>query len=115
MITSNIAEVQAEIEQRLLSLDADINVALETELDAFVERMQAVTPVVTGRMKANYYVEQTGIESYDVSDLQEYTGVVIYGRPGAKDNPELQHVINEEEQILEDLFEATVTTAVRGW
>jgi hypothetical protein len=93
-------------------LEADLDQAIEAELAAFVARMEAVTPVRTGRMKAGYTVNQEGPGLFTVQDRQDYAGYVVYGTRRMRANPALRHLVDQEDLELELALEASLALAM---
>lgn len=110
-------EAEAELTRTGSSIDAWLDVALEEELNAFIERARPITPVISGNMKRDYSVGYEGPGHFDVRDEMFYAGWVAYeGTPGGrmKPNPGLKRLIDDEETEMALALVASLSRLVGG-
>lgn len=109
-----MAQVQAQLQTLAGSFNHQVDIELDKMLQALIDEMKPVTPVLTGDMQQGYGLDPTatGVELTNEMDYAEWViGGTIDGR--MTPNHDLNLLLDSAEVLIESELNLAVTRIVR--
>jgi hypothetical protein len=107
-VTNTIEEEILKLTVAADQLDADLDQAIEDELDALIARMRPETPVRSGDMQKGY--RRDGFTM--TNEMRYAKWVALTGTHRMHANPKLRRLLDQEDLELELALEASLARAL---